>query len=528
MTTVIDALVVTLSLKPQDFKKGVEDVKKAQAEMGQAAQTSAKTSKGATDTSTKQERLLANERRKQAAEEKKRQDEKARRNKAQQVQEKKDTDASIDRLKSLGLAATGAVLGFNSIKGAVEAYLNTTSQMAGLGRIAPTVGADVALLDKLGDAYAQVGSNAADAQGDVAKLAHAQFSYAINAPDAMAGWMRRLGVNLFDEHGQARNKEQVESDIATALKSKTKDLQTQAMYAREMGLSEGFIQLYLVKQADERERILASAEKTAKASKESAAQAVKEEQARARLKNNVKGVLQNITGAINPLVTRAENAVANAMENASPTANDRLLKTLGLTAGPVAGGKAFGPAASPYLADFAAAEKRHHLPSGLLAGIAHRESNFNPAAVSSKGAVGLMQLEPKYFPGAGKNAGADIETAAAEMERLIKNRRKTYGQQEALALALADYNRGQGNVNKAISKGTTLPAETRAYVPAVSRYLTNSTGSTAGATSTSTTNVTIQTMTITTQATDAKGIAATLPAALKSQGIVNQANTGMN
>jgi soluble lytic murein transglycosylase-like protein len=532
MAKVIDALVVTLGLDPSGYKKGAAEANAAQAGLKQSAQADANTTTKSAETGGAAAKKLGAEKRKQDNEERKRQRQREREAREQQTQEGKRTEASLGRLKSLGLAAAGAVLGFNTIKGAVEAYLGATNQLANLGRVAPTIGTDVKALDTLGDAYKQVGGKAEEAGSDIAKLAHAQFSFAINAPDAMAGWMRRLGVSAFDEKGNPRDKIQIQNEIAASLQRQTKDIQTQAMYAREMGLSESFIQLYLVKSATERAKILKDAQATAKASKEAADAAIVEEQARARLKNSVKGMFQNVVASLAPGIAKIENAIVDAGQNASVTSGDRTLKSLGLTAGTV-GGK--GNVPTKYDAAFAAAERKHGLPQGLLKGVAHRESNFNPEAKSNKGAIGLMQLMPKYFPNAGKSTDADIETAAAELERLIKYYRKMYGQSTALKLALAAYNNGQRNVGNAIKEGRQLPAETRAYVPAVEKYTaglapTAGAGGTAaaGGSTSNVSNVHIDEMNIHTKATDGPGIAATLPAALQRQGVVAQANSGMN
>ena len=55
-----------------------------------------------------------------------------------------------------------------------------------------------------------------------------------------------------------------------------------------------------------------------------------------------------------------------------------------------------GPAVSgiPYADLINAAEKKYGLPPALLAGLSRTESSFNPNVVSSRGAIGLTQLEP--------------------------------------------------------------------------------------------------------------------------------------
>lgn len=56
------------------------------------------------------------------------------------------------------------------------------------------------------------------------------------------------------------------------------------------------------------------------------------------------------------------------------------------------------PAAAPYLSAFRAAETANNLPRNLLARMAQRESNFNPAARGASGEVGIMQIIPRWHP----------------------------------------------------------------------------------------------------------------------------------
>ena len=107
------------------------------------------------------------------------------------------------------------------------------------------------------------------------------------------------------------------------------------------------------------------------------------------------------------------------------------------------------------------------------------ESALNPTAVSSAGARGLWQ----FMYGTGKMYGLqsssfiedryDIYKSSVAASRYLRNLYNVYGD---WFLALAAYNSGPGNVNKAIRRSggikdywaiwDYLPAETRGYVPA--------------------------------------------------------------
>ena len=107
------------------------------------------------------------------------------------------------------------------------------------------------------------------------------------------------------------------------------------------------------------------------------------------------------------------------------------------------------------------------------------ESALNPTAISRAGAAGLWQ----FMPGTGKMYGLDITSyqderfdPIKETEAACKYLRFLYNTFGDWNLALAAYNSGPGNVNKAIRRANGkkdfwaikqyLPKETQGYVPA--------------------------------------------------------------
>lgn len=113
---------------------------------------------------------------------------------------------------------------------------------------------------------------------------------------------------------------------------------------------------------------------------------------------------------------------------------------------------------------------------GLERAVMQVESGGNPAAVSSKGAMGTMQTMPGTLQDPGYGVAPARDQSPAEMERVGKDylqaMLRQYGDPR---LALAAYNWGPGNVDRAMQKHggnvdavlANAPAETRAYVPKV-------------------------------------------------------------
>ena len=124
-----------------------------------------------------------------------------------------------------------------------------------------------------------------------------------------------------------------------------------------------------------------------------------------------------------------------------------------------------GPASS-YGEAFLKAEGQYGLPEGLLSTIGYNESRYDPNAVSPAGATGLMQLMPptaKEYGVDARDPYASIDAAGKKMAGLIK-----YYNGD-MAKAVAAYNYGEGNLNKAIRKAgdnwlSATPRETQLYV----------------------------------------------------------------
>lgn len=118
----------------------------------------------------------------------------------------------------------------------------------------------------------------------------------------------------------------------------------------------------------------------------------------------------------------------------------------------------------------ARASSRYGVDASLIKAVIKAESNFNPRAVSSAGARGLMQLMPGTARGLGVTDSFDPEQNVMAGTRFLRNLLDRYDGN--LDAALAAYNWGPGNVDK---HPTRLPSETRAYLARIKQLLATDT-----------------------------------------------------
>lgn len=175
-----------------------------------------------------------------------------------------------------------------------------------------------------------------------------------------------------------------------------------------------------------------------------------------------------ITGAMLILILSVTNMSAHskiqALEATNKTlveditllakTNDHLVTKLTVTKRNIKTAKRQGKAA--YIEALITMEIKYNMPSGILQNIAYHESRYNPNAVSHKGAIGIMQIHPRWHKNINPyNPYASIRYGAKYLNSL-------YLKFNDWEIALAAWNWGQGNISK--YSFYKAPSETRAFV----------------------------------------------------------------
>ena len=119
------------------------------------------------------------------------------------------------------------------------------------------------------------------------------------------------------------------------------------------------------------------------------------------------------------------------------------------------------------------AASRHNVDPSLVRAVIKVESNFNPNAVSRKGAMGLMQLMPQTARQLNVVNPFDPEQNVDAGVRHLKRLMESYGGD--VKLSLAAYNAGAGAVAR--SAGIPHFRETRNYVKRITQLYYGGSGS---------------------------------------------------
>ena len=114
-----------------------------------------------------------------------------------------------------------------------------------------------------------------------------------------------------------------------------------------------------------------------------------------------------------------------------------------------------------------AAAEENDIPIGFFVRLLWQESRFRAEEVSSAGAQGIAQFMPQTAVEMGLRNPFDPLQAIPASAKFL---RKLYNQFGNLGLAAAAYNAGGGRIEKWLSRRSSLPAETRAYVKIITGH----------------------------------------------------------
>ncbi|WP_420360821.1 lytic transglycosylase domain-containing protein [Agrobacterium vitis] len=129
--------------------------------------------------------------------------------------------------------------------------------------------------------------------------------------------------------------------------------------------------------------------------------------------------------------------------------------------------------ADPYAAHIAEASRRFGIPERWIRAVLRAESAGDVRAISSAGAIGLMQVMPDTWAelrvryGLGRNPYDPRDNILAGTAYL----REMWDRYGDMAAMLAAYNTGPARYDEYRATGRPLPAETRAYVASLAPAL---------------------------------------------------------
>lgn len=517
-TTVIDQLIVKLGLDPKDFTKGEKEVAAGMARTKEVVR------KGAGDMAGSMERAAGSF---------------------------ASSGGIIAKIFSKG-GAIGLGIALLIAAGIKlnDKFADIAENIRQLGLDARNFNTSASGLRNMQNAAELAGGSLEDATNAAGSLSKSLFDLKFNGQISESLiQLARLGVQFTDSAGKARDFKDVALDTAEALgKAQANGQMSRAeayQFATQAGFTGGManlvadgraaVQAALNKQesrrqitgedvgiATERGQAFESMGQAAFAELGLRGNAKESPLATAGSRTVEKGIIggvhlaEDIGGKLAGAINTASMALGDFVDALKPAGQG--LRHAIASQGAWLRGKIYEPALDK-------AADKYGVDRDVLKGIARVESSNNPHAVNSKsGARGIMQLNPKFFPNAGKDPYSDIDTAAQYFSGLLSHFEGS--EQERHVAALQSYNAGEANYRR----GTNLGPENRAYagkVLAGTSLALPTPGAQAAASTHNRTDITFENININTPRTDGEGVATEFTDATRRKMMAAHADTGV-
>lgn len=216
---------------------------------------------------------------------------------------KKSSNEISDALKGVGLTVGKLLLGFEGIKGAINYFAGLNVATAELGRFSRNIGQSAHEVNTWDSAVELAGGTAKEAQGDLASLSASLTNLqATGSVSELLLLFQRQGIALTDAQGKAKGLTQLYLELGDSLRKYSR--QNAFNLAKGAGISEGTFNLIRA-EADERDRLLRTAEENNNVTEESVKQAQMLQEQWRNIGQAIKGVAQVILTTITPAIQTA-------------------------------------------------------------------------------------------------------------------------------------------------------------------------------------------------------------------------------